>query len=57
MTLTIEIPCNSGIEMETNLNKAIASFGDALREKGFSPMELEAFDESIENCIYKLKLE
>lgn len=58
MKLTIEIPCNDGVEMENNLNKAIADFSDALKKKGFSEMELIAYNESVESePIYKLTLQ
>lgn len=57
MKLTIEIPCNNGIEMEKNLNRAIDDFSEALKKKGFSEMELIAYGESIESePIYKLNL-
>ena len=57
MKLTIEIPCNSGTEMEENLNKAIQDFSEALTKKGFSEMELIAYNESIDLVpIYKLTL-
>lgn len=57
MKLTIEIPCNDGVEMENNLNKAIADFSEALLKKGFSEMELTAYHETVESePIYKLIL-
>ena len=57
MKLTIEIPCNDGVEMENNLNKAISDFSEALLKKGFSEMELIAYNETIESePIYKLTL-
>lgn len=57
MKLIIEIPCNTGIEMETNLNHAIADFSEALKKKGFSEMELEAYSEDIESePMYKISL-
>lgn len=57
MKLTIEIPCNDGIEMENNLNKAIADFSEALLKKGFSEMELIAFNKTVESePIYKLSI-
>jgi len=57
MKLTIEIPCNDGVEMENNLNKAIADFSEALLKKGFSEMELTAYNETIESePIYKLTI-
>jgi len=58
MKLTIEIPCNDGVEMENNLNKAIKDFAVALLNKGFSEMELIAYNESLESePIYKLTLQ
>ena len=58
MKLIIEIPCNSGIEMENNLNKAIEDFGQALKKKGFSEMELIAYNESVETePVYKVTLQ
>ena len=57
MTLTIEIPCNTGIEMEENLNKAIADFSEALQKNSFIPMELVAYsDLDMTVPIYKLNL-
>jgi len=57
MKLTIEIPCNDGVEMENNLNKAIADFSEALLKNGFSEMELTAYNESIETePIYNITL-
>lgn len=57
MKLTIEIPCNDGLEMETNLNRAIESFSEALKKKGFSKMELIAYSETVDSePIYKLTL-
>jgi len=57
MKLTIEIPCNDGVEMENNLNKAIADFSETLLNKGFSEMELIAYNETVEaEPIYKLTL-
>jgi len=57
MKLTIEIPCNDGVEMENNLNKAIADFSEALLKKGFSEMELIAYNETVESePIYTLTL-
>jgi hypothetical protein len=57
MKLTIEIPCNDGVEMENNLNKAIEDFSEALKKKGFSEMELIAYNESVESePLYKLTL-
>lgn len=60
MKLTIEVPANTGIEMENNLNKAIDDFAKALKKRGFSPMELVAYDaeKGIDSePIYKLNLE
>lgn len=55
--LIIEIPCNDGLEMENNLNKAIADFSEALLKKGFSDMELIAYNETIESePIYKITI-
>ena len=57
MKLRIEIPCNNGIEMENNLNKAILDFSEALLKKGFSEMELIAYNETVESePIYKLSI-
>lgn len=57
MKLIIEIPCNDGVEMETNLNRAIDDFSEALKKKGFCEMELIAYSESIDSLpIYKLNL-
>jgi hypothetical protein len=57
MKLIIEIPCNNGIEMENNLNKAIDDFSEMLLKKGFSPIELIAYNETVElELIYKLTL-
>jgi hypothetical protein len=57
MKLTIEIPCNDGPEMETNLNRAINDFSQALLKKGFSEMELIAYSETIDSePIYKVIL-
>lgn len=57
MKLTMEIPCNDGVEMENNLNKAINDFSDALKKRGFSEMELIAYNETIDSePIYKLTL-
>jgi len=57
MKLTIEIPCDNGIEMEENLNKAIKDFSEALRKKGFSEMALTAYNnEDISEPIYSLTL-
>lgn len=58
MKLTIEITCNTGIEMENNLNKAINDFSDALKQRGFSEMELIAYNaDSVElEPIYKVNL-
>jgi hypothetical protein len=57
MVLKIEIPCADGIEMENNLNKAIDDFSQALKKRGFSEMELIAYNENIESQpIYKLTL-
>lgn len=58
MKLTIEILCNSGTEMESNLNKAIDDFSIALKKKGFSEMELIAYQENLNSDpIYKIKLD
>ncbi len=58
MKLTIEIPCNNGLEMEENLNKAISDFSEALKQKGFSKMELIAYNETIDSeSVYKLTLD
>lgn len=58
MKLIIEIPCNDGVEMENNLNKAIDDFGEALKNKGFVEMNLIAYNEMIESePIYKLTLQ
>lgn len=57
MKLIIEIPCNSGLEMEENLNKAIADMSEVFEKKGFSEIELIAYNESIESePIYKVTL-
>lgn len=57
MKLTIEIPCEDGLQMENNLNKAIDDFSRALKDKGLSEMELEAYlHDDISNPIYKLSL-
>ena len=57
MKLTIEIPCESGAEMEFNLNRAIEDFSQTLKERGFSEMELIAHVESFgSEPIYKLTL-
>ena len=57
MKLTIEIPCRDGVEMETNLNKAITDFSEALLKKGFSEMNLIAYKDSVESePIYKITL-
>ncbi len=57
MKLTIEIPCSNGVEMENNLNKAIDDLSKALKTRGFSEMELIAYNESVElEPIYKLEL-
>lgn len=57
MKLTIEIPCTDGEEMENNLNKAIDDFSKALKERGFSEMELVAYNETLDSePIYKLTL-
>lgn len=57
MKLTIEINCNDGLEMEENLNKAIGDFELALEKKGFSDMELIAYNETIESePIYKITI-
>lgn len=58
MKLTIEISCNDGLEMENNLNKAIGDFSEALKKKGFSEMELIAYNETIESePIYRVFLQ
>jgi hypothetical protein len=49
MKLTIEIPCNDGVEMENNLNKAIADFSEALLNRGFLEMELIAYNGTVES--------
>ena len=57
MKLIIEIPCISGLEMENNLNKAIDDFGEALKKRGFSEMELIAYNETVETApIYKVSI-
>ena len=56
MKLIIEIPCVDGIEMENNLNKAIDSFSEALKKKGFSEMELIGYENVILEPIYKVIL-
>jgi len=57
MKLTIEIPCNSGIEMEENLNKALIDFEEVLKKRGFSEMELVSYSESLDTePVYKLTL-
>lgn len=57
MKLMIEIPCSNGIEMETNLNKAISDFSEVLKNKGFREIELLAYNEDIESApIYKITL-
>ena len=55
MTLTIEIPCKTGIEMENNLNKAIDDFAEVLAKRGFSELELIAHDEKMK-LIYNISL-
>lgn len=55
MKLTIEIPCNSGVEMENNLNKAIEDFAEVLAKRGFSELELIAHDKK-KNLIYNISL-
>lgn len=48
-----------GVEMEENLNKAIDDFGQALKKKGFSEMDLIGYNERIKlepELIYKLTL-
>lgn len=58
MKLIIEIPCNDGVEMENNLNKAIDDFSQALKKKGFSEMELIAYNETLESePIYKITIQ
>lgn len=59
MTLKIEIPCNNGIELENNLNKAISDLSKTLIRRGFSEMELIAYDDEIvfeSNPIYTVTL-
>jgi len=56
MKLTIEIPCNNGLEMEQNLNRAIDDFSKQLEKRGFSEMELIAYNESLDAPIYKVVL-
>jgi len=57
MKLTIEIPCESGIEMEYNLNKAIHDLESALKRRGFSEMDLIAYNEYLNTePIYKVTL-
>jgi hypothetical protein len=56
MKLIIEIPCKDGLEMENNLNKAIDDFSIALKNKGFSEMELEAYLDDISIPVYKVSL-
>ena len=57
MKLTIEIPCNSGIEMEIRLNKAIEDFSKALKKKGFREINLVGYEGSIDNLSYVVKIE
>jgi len=58
MTLTIEIPCANGAEMENSLNRLIDDFSTALLKKGFSEMELIAYNElDTSKQIYKLTLQ
>lgn len=57
MKLVIEIPCNDGVEMENNLNKAIDDFSEVLKNKEFSKMELIAYNENVESePIYKVTI-
>jgi molecular chaperone GrpE (heat shock protein) len=46
MTLTIKINFGegNGVEMETNLNKAIEELSSSLKKKGLIEMELEGQD-------------
>ena len=55
MTLIIEIPCKTGIEMENNLNKAIDDFAEVLAKRGFSEIKLTACDENLK-LIYNIQL-
>jgi len=56
MKLIIEIPCADGVEMENNLNKAIDDLSEALLKKGFSEIELLAYENVILEPIYKVTL-
>lgn len=56
MLLTIEVPFETGIEMEDNLNKAIDELGSVLKRKGLREIELDGMDDDLKP-LYKVKIE
>lgn len=57
LKIEVNIPDDTGLTMENNLNKAISDFSEALSKRGFVEMELEAldFDNEME-LIYKIQI-